>query len=98
MLVVKNTVTAFAFAVLYGLFCGACEIPAVFVRGHLINPLDIGISAPMVASLAKNELEIGARMGICFAVNGMPVHACLQVHWDLTLNLLLGIGGLIGST
>jgi hypothetical protein len=32
--------------------------------------IDVGIFAPMVASLAKDDGEIGARLGICFTFTG----------------------------
>ncbi|KAF8916732.1 major facilitator superfamily domain-containing protein [Mucidula mucida] len=55
LLVVKTVAATFTFAVLYGLFSGAY----------------VGIFAPMVGSLAKDDSEIGARMGICFSVTGL---------------------------
>ncbi|KAK0224155.1 major facilitator superfamily domain-containing protein [Armillaria fumosa] len=49
-LTVKTVAATFTIALLYGLFVGAY----------------VGFLAPMVGSLAKQDSEIGARMGICF--------------------------------
>ncbi|KAF9026849.1 MFS general substrate transporter [Hymenopellis radicata] len=54
-LAIVGAVATFAFAVLYGLFGGAF----------------MGIFAPMIGSLARTDAEIGARMGIGFAVTGL---------------------------
>ncbi|KAL0945825.1 hypothetical protein HGRIS_012109 [Hohenbuehelia grisea] len=43
------------FAVLFGFFSGAY----------------IGLFAPMIASLARNDAEMGSRMGICFTFTGI---------------------------
>ncbi|KAK0447182.1 major facilitator superfamily domain-containing protein [Armillaria borealis] len=53
-LTVKTVAATFTIAPLYGLFVGAY----------------VGFLAPMVGSLAKQDSEIGARMGICFAFTG----------------------------
>jgi len=54
-LAVKTVVGTLTFTVLYGFFSGAY----------------VGIFAPMVASLAKDDGEIGARLGICFTFTGL---------------------------
>ncbi|KAF8888860.1 major facilitator superfamily domain-containing protein [Infundibulicybe gibba] len=54
LLAVHNTAGTFVFAILYGFFSGAYT----------------GLLAPMVASLAKQDTEIGARLGTCFFYTG----------------------------
>ncbi|PFH47140.1 hypothetical protein AMATHDRAFT_68353 [Amanita thiersii Skay4041] len=52
---VKNATGIVLFAIAYGFFTGAFS----------------GLLGPMVAALAKNDAEIGARMGICFTFSGI---------------------------
>lgn len=56
---------------------------------------DVGMFAPMVGSLAKEDSEIGARMGICFAFNSqsfLPNY----LRTLLKITSYKGFGGLIG--
>ncbi|KAF9001201.1 major facilitator superfamily domain-containing protein, partial [Cyathus striatus] len=50
-----------AFALLYGFFSGGYA----------------SLLSPLVASLAKSDSEIGARMGICFTFTGTPIAGAL---------------------
>ncbi|KAG6853434.1 hypothetical protein C0991_004434 [Blastosporella zonata] len=50
----KNVVGTIMFAILYGFFSGAYA----------------SLLSPMIASLAKKDTEIGARLGICFTFTG----------------------------
>ncbi|KAF4576230.1 hypothetical protein EYR36_001175 [Pleurotus pulmonarius] len=54
-LAVNNAAGTIIFAIMFGFFSGAY----------------IGLLAPMISSLARNDAEIGARMGICFTFTGM---------------------------
>ncbi|KAF9460406.1 major facilitator superfamily domain-containing protein [Collybia nuda] len=58
-LAVKDVAGTMSFTVLYGLFSGAYA----------------GLISPLITSLAKNDSEIGARMGICFTFTG----ACISI-------------------
>ncbi|KAF5384219.1 hypothetical protein D9615_003456 [Tricholomella constricta] len=51
----KNAAGTIVFAVLYGFFSGAYA----------------SLLSPMIASLAKKDTEIGARLGICFTFTGL---------------------------
>ncbi|KAG6910731.1 hypothetical protein DXG01_008262 [Tephrocybe rancida] len=55
LLLVKDVPRTVVFAILYGFFSGSYA----------------GVVAPMVASLARNDGEIGSRIGLCFAVAGI---------------------------
>ena len=72
---VQNIAGTMVFATLYGFFFGACSSTTV-LRSSVskIPSLDIGLLAPMLASLAKTDAEIGARMGICFTFTGLFIH------------------------
>lgn len=39
---------------------------------------DVGLLAPMIGSLAANDSEIGARLGICFTFTGVSLNCCLE--------------------
>ncbi|KAJ7595002.1 major facilitator superfamily domain-containing protein [Mycena floridula] len=54
IITVNNIATTMAFAIMYGIFSGAY----------------VGIFGPMVSSLAKNDAEIGERLGICSTFTG----------------------------
>jgi len=54
-LLLKNAAGTIVFAVLYGFFSGAYA----------------SLLSPMIASLAKQDSEIGARLGVCFAFTGL---------------------------
>lgn len=54
-LAVNDAAGTIIFAIMFGFFSGAY----------------IGLLAPMISSLARNDAEIGARMGICFTFTGM---------------------------
>ncbi|KAF5383077.1 hypothetical protein D9615_004876 [Tricholomella constricta] len=55
MLLVKDIPGTVIFAILYGFFSGAYA----------------GLLTPMIASLAKTDAEIGARIGLCFTFTGI---------------------------
>ncbi|TFK32267.1 major facilitator superfamily domain-containing protein [Crucibulum laeve] len=54
-LAVKDVAGTMVFAICYGFFSGAY----------------VSLLAPMIGSLAKNDSEIGARLGICFTFTGL---------------------------
>ncbi|THH08435.1 hypothetical protein EW145_g2707 [Phellinidium pouzarii] len=66
MLAVRNTGSVASFAAFYGFFSGAL----------------ISLMSPMLAILADNPSEIGARMGMCFAIAGL---GCLIGSSSFTL-------------
>ncbi|KAG6910729.1 hypothetical protein DXG01_008260 [Tephrocybe rancida] len=55
MLLVKDIPGTVIFSLLYGFFSGAYA----------------GVLSPMIASLAKTDAEIGARIGLCFTFTGV---------------------------
>lgn len=74
-LAVNTAIGTMLFAVLYGFFSGACE----FTHRSLLNRadrafLDVSMLPPMVSSLAKNDGEMGARLGVCFTFTGESSH------------------------
>ena len=75
VLSLKTVVSTIVFAVLYGFFTGTCTF--TFPLFPLVDPdffsIDAGLFAPMVASLAKKDTEMGARLGICFGFTGLVV-------------------------
>ncbi|KAG6907710.1 hypothetical protein DXG01_007728 [Tephrocybe rancida] len=66
----KDAVGTIVFAILYGFFAGA----------------HAGLLSPMISSLAKQDSEIGARLGICFT---FTVRSYISAE--------SGFGGLIGT-
>ncbi|PFH48946.1 hypothetical protein AMATHDRAFT_148803 [Amanita thiersii Skay4041] len=88
-LAVKNAVGIVMFALVYGFFNGTYA----------------GLVAPMAASLAKNDSEIGARMGVCFTFTGtcsisyLPIAgAFLSASFDWWKPFLFsGLSGLTGT-
>ena len=68
-------------AVLYGIFSGACGYPDYLFFGfncvglrvvltYLFFCVDIGLAPALVGSMAKDDSEIGARLGVCFTFTG----------------------------
>jgi hypothetical protein len=84
-LAVKSVAATLVFTVLYGFFSGACmpamPYPVCLVYANGRGRVDVGLFAPMVASLAKDDDEIGARLGICFTFTGKSnLPSCTLQH------------------
>ncbi|KAG6856214.1 hypothetical protein H0H87_006550 [Tephrocybe sp. NHM501043] len=81
----NDAVGTIVFAIFYGFFSGAYA----------------SLLSPMVASLAKKDSEIGARLGICFTFTGASVwkDICPFTHDLLIISSQnkIGFGGLIGT-
>lgn len=67
---IKDVAGTVAFAVLYGFSSGACTSISCFFVTHNLPRIDAGLLAPMVGSLAKEDSEIGSRIGISFTFAG----------------------------
>lgn len=63
---VRDVAGTIVFSVMFGLFQGAY----------------VGLLAPMISSLARDNNEIGSRLGVCFSLSGSCLIFCSHVFLD----------------
>lgn len=87
--IVQKTAGIALFASIYGIFAGAV----------------LSLAPPILASLAKDRSELGARIGVCYAFSGIsglvaaPIEGALltnQLHWWHSI-IFAGTMGIVGS-